>query len=85
MNALAPYLAALHQQNLLEQAELDRLVRLARSSKPEVAGWRRNLGGGARRVSGLFASVARSIDPSVETEQAKVRTSERTVGRALAC
>jgi len=85
MNALAPYLAAMHQQNLLEQAELDRLARQARSSNPEVATWRRNLGGGARRLSGLFASAARSIDPTVEVEHAKVRTSERTVGRALAC
>ena len=49
MNALAPYMAALHQQNLLEQAELDRMARLSRSAKPEIAGWRRNLGGGARR------------------------------------
>ena len=85
MNALAPYMAALHQQNLLEQAELDRLARLSRSSKPEIAGWRRNLGGGARRMSGLFASAARSLDPRAESERANVRTSERTVGRALGC
>jgi hypothetical protein len=85
MNALAPYLAALHQQNLLEQAELDRLVRLARSSNPEVSAWRRNLGGGARRLSGLFADAARSLDPTVEADRTNVRTSERTVGRALAC
>lgn len=85
MNALAPYIAALHQQNLLEEAQLDRLARLSRSSKPEVATWRRGLGGGARRLSGLFASAARSLDPSVEVERTKVRTSERTVGRALAC
>jgi len=85
MNALAPYIAALHQQNLLEQAEMDRLARQSRSSKPEVATWRRGLGGGARRLSGLFASAARSLDPTVEAEHAKVRTSERTVGRALAC
>lgn len=84
MNALAPYVAALHQQNLLEEAELDRFVRLARSSEPGVAAWRRGLGGGARRLSGLFASAARSLDPSVEAEVAR-RTSERTVGRALAC
>lgn len=85
MNALAPYIAALHQQNLLEQAELDRLVRLSRSSNREVAAWRRNLGGGARRLSGLFASAARSLDPTADAERTKVRTSERTVGRALAC
>jgi hypothetical protein len=85
MNALAPYIAALHQQNLLEHAELDRLARQSRSSKPGVAAWRRNLGGGARRLSGLFASAARSLDPTLETERTKTRTSERTVGRALAC
>jgi hypothetical protein len=85
MNALAPYIAALHQQNLLEEAELDRLARLSRSSKPGVAVWRRGLGGGARRLSGLFASAARSLDPTVEVERTKVRTSERTVGRVLAC
>ena len=83
MNALAPYLAALHQQDLLQAAELDRLARLSRSSKPEVADWRRNLGGGARRMSGLFATAARSLDPTVEVERTRVRTSERTIGRAL--
>jgi hypothetical protein len=85
MNALAPYLAAMHQQNLLEQAELDRMARLSRSSKPEIAAWRRNLGGGARRLSGVLASAARSLDPRSEADRAKVRTSERTIGRALEC
>ena len=85
MNALAPYMAAIHQQNLLEEAELARLLRRSRASKPEIAAWRRGLGVGARRLSGLFASAARSLDPSTEAERAKVRTSERTVGRALAC
>jgi hypothetical protein len=85
MNALAPYLAAIHQQNLLEEARLDRLVRLSRSSGPTVPGWRRGLGGGARRLSGVFASAARSLDPSVETEAVARRTSERSVGRMLAC
>ena len=85
MNALAPYIAALHQQNLLEQAEQDRLVRQSRSSNPEIAAWRRSLGGGARFVSGAFASAARSLDPRAEAERAKVRTSELTIGRALEC
>jgi len=85
MNALAPYLAAIHQQNLLEEAELVRLVRLSRSSGPEVASWRRGLGGGARRLSGLFAFAARSLDPTVETEAVARRPSERAVGRILAC
>ena len=85
MNALAPYLAAIHQQDLLEAAQLDRLVKLSRSSAQTVPGWRRGLGGGARRLSGVFASAARSLDPSVETETVARRTSERTVGRMLAC
>ena len=85
MNALAPYIAALHQQNLLEQAESDRLARLSRSSKPEIAAWRRGLGDGARLVSGAFASAARSLDPRAEADRANVRTYERTIGRALEC
>ena len=85
MNALAPYLAAIHQQNLLEEAELARLVRQSRSSQPEIAAWRRGLGGGARRLSRLFATAARSLDPTVESEKTKHRTSERAVGRVLAC
>ena len=85
MHALAPYMAALHQQTLIEEAEVDRLLRRARSSQPGVSAWRRSLGGGARRLSGVLASAAHSLDPSVEAERTKVRTSERTVGRALAC
>lgn len=85
MNALAPYMAALHQQTLLEEAELDRIVRRSRSSETGISAWRRGLGGGARRLSGLFASAARTLDPSVEAERTKTRHSERSVGRALAC
>lgn len=85
MNALAPYIAAIHQQNLLEEAELVRLVKRSRTADPTVAAWRRGLGGGARRLSGLFASAARSLDPSVEAETVARRTTERTVGRVLAC
>jgi hypothetical protein len=85
MNALAPYLAAMHQQNLLEQAELERFARRSRASNPGVAAWRRNLGGGARRLSGVFASAARSLDPRAEGDRGMVRPSERTIGRALEC
>jgi hypothetical protein len=88
MNALAPYLAAIHQQNLLEQAELDRLVRQVRQSRsPEagVAAWRRRLGAGARRLSAVFATAARSLDPTVEAEHIAPRGAERPVGRVLAC
>ena len=64
MNAFAPYIAALHQQDLLDEAELER-QRAARSHK--VPGRRR---GPARRrgLGALFASAARSLDPSVEAE-----------------
>jgi hypothetical protein len=85
MNALAPYIAALHQQNLLEEAELSRLARLGRSSETGVAGWRRGLAGGARRLSGLLASAAHTLDPNAEAKRVAHRTSERPVGRALAC
>jgi hypothetical protein len=85
MNALAPYIAAIHQQNLLEEAELSRLARLGRSSDTGVASWRRGLGSGARRLSGVFASAARTLDPHAEAQRVAHRTSERTVGRALAC
>lgn len=87
MNALAPYIAALHQHDLLEEAELLRLARRSRSaSDPGVAGWRRGLGGGAHRLSGLFASAARTLDPTINAERLAHRTSEQpTVGRALAC
>jgi hypothetical protein len=85
MNALAPYIAALHQQNLLDEAELDRIVRRSRASSSDVPAWRRGLGGCAFRLSGILASAARSLDPSAEAKRSRVRTSERTVGRALAC
>ena len=41
MNALAPYIAALHQNDLLEEAELRRRIKLARGSQPTVPAWRR--------------------------------------------
>jgi hypothetical protein len=85
MNALAPYIAAIHQQNLLEEAETSRLLRTSRGSQPEIAAWRRGLGGGAHRLSGLLASAAKALDPSVGAQRTKVRVSERTVGRALGC
>ena len=85
MNALAPYMAAIHQQNLLDEAETSRLLRRNRESKPEIAAWRRGLGAGAHRLSGLLASAAKSLDPTVGIQRTKVRVSERTVGRALEC
>ena len=62
MNAFVPYLAALHQQDLLEQAEFARRARLAPTSHDSVRAWRRSL-------SGLLASAAKSIDPTVKVER----------------
>lgn len=59
MNAFVPYLAALHQQDLLQQAEIQRRFKLSTAAQPSVPAWR-------RRLSGLLASVAGSLDPSVE-------------------
>jgi hypothetical protein len=86
MNALAHYMAALHQENLLEEAELIRLVKLSRSSDPRIPAWRRGLGGGARLLSNAFASAARSIDPTPETNAARSARSagDSGVGRAYA-
>ena len=59
MNALVPYLAALHQQDPLEQAELRRRAKLSTASEPSIPTWR-------KRLSGLLSSAARTLDPSVE-------------------
>ena len=61
MNAFASYLAALHQQDLLEQAQLYRRAKLATASKPSTPAWRRTLGGRSR-------SAARRLDPTVEVD-----------------
>lgn len=63
MNVFVPYLAALHQQDLLQQAELQRRINLAHLAEPSLPAWRRVL-------SGLFASAAMTLDPSVEVERA---------------
>lgn len=87
MHPLVHYMAALHQENLLEEAELGRLVRLARSNRePQIPAWRRGLGGGARRLSKAFASAARSIDPSAEAPAVRPARSagDAGVGRAWA-
>ncbi len=83
MNVFVPYLAALHQRDLLEDARLYRLAKLFESSQPKVPAWRRSLGGSARNLSGVLASVARSLDPSVETERSTSRPRDG-VDRAFA-
>ena len=84
MNVFVPYLAALHQRDLLDEARMYRRAKLSESSQPNVPAWRRSLGGSARNLSGALASVARSLDPSLETERTAGRRSEGGVGRALA-
>jgi hypothetical protein len=78
MNAFVPYLAALHRQDLLEQAELSRRVKLAPSSHGHVPAWRRSL-------SGLLASAAKQIDPSVTVERSAPLSSGRGADLLPAC
>jgi len=83
MNALAPYIAALHQQDLLEEASLRSLVRASRSTQPRVALWRRGLGLAARGLSAAFASAARTLDPGAEARGTS-RSTQRHPHRATA-
>jgi hypothetical protein len=78
MNAFVPYLAALHQQDLLEQAFLDRRAKLSQHARPAVPAWRRAL-------SGLFASAAQTLDPSVEVERRTRPMTGRSVDPLPAC
>jgi hypothetical protein len=77
MNAFVPYLAALHQRDLLDEAKSLRRRKLAEGSQSNVSTWRRSLGS-------AFASAARSLDPSVETGRSTSRTRDGGVERALA-
>ena len=76
MNAFKPYLAAIHLQELRDEAAQERRARLARKGNPGVPAWRRSLGG-------FFASAARSIDPSVETP-VRSRSPKESGARAFA-
>ena len=84
MNAFIPYLAALHLEDLLEEARQERRARLSEGSQPKVPAWRRSLGSGARGLSGALASAARSLDPSVESDGSARQARDGGVGRALA-
>jgi len=76
MHAFGPYLAAIHLQGLLDDAALDRRARLARKGQSGVPAWRRGLGG-------LFASAARSLDPSVEARATGGRSNDGRRARAI--
>ncbi|HET9851277.1 MAG TPA: hypothetical protein VFP56_02080 [Candidatus Limnocylindrales bacterium] len=73
MHVFAPYLLAIHQQDLIAAAEVDRRAKLAHGGQLGVAAWRRGLGG-------FLAFAARSLDPSIEAR----RTARGRGARALA-
>jgi hypothetical protein len=77
MDAFAPYLAAIHLQNLLEEAALERRARTARKGQSSVPAWRRGLGS-------VFASAARSLDPSVDAESPAHPSTKPNRARATA-
>ena len=66
MNALIPYLAALHQRDLLEEAARVRIARRAELANQTVPAWRRLLAVGAQGLSSAFASAARTFDPDID-------------------
>jgi hypothetical protein len=78
MNAFVPYLAALHQQDLIEQAALHRRAKLSTASQSRVPAWRRSL-------SGLLASMAGSLDPSVEVTRSTRLPAGRGANAMPAC
>ena len=66
MHAFAPYLLALHQKDLLAEAEITRRAKLASASQPSIPAWRRGLGW-------VLASAARTLDPSIGERSVKGR------------
>ena len=56
MDAFTPYLAEIHRQELLDQAQAHRLAKSLRDNRIGVPAWRRSLGS-------LFASAAATLDP----------------------
>jgi hypothetical protein len=77
MNAFGPYLAAIHLQDLLDDAALERRARLAHKGRSGVPAWRRGLGS-------LFVSAARSLDPSVEAATRSQQSTKTSRARATA-
>jgi len=68
LHPLAPYLAAMHVQTLLDEAATGRRARLAPGPTATVPAWRRSLGNGARKASAALASAARSLDPGPDAD-----------------
>lgn len=77
MNAFVPYLAALHQQDLLEQAEFARRLKLAPTTN-SVPAWR-------KRLSDVLASAARQVDPTVKVVRVEPLASGRGADLLPAC
>jgi hypothetical protein len=77
MESFGPYLAAIHLQDLLDDAALERRAKLARKGQQGVPAWRRGLGS-------LFVSAARSLDPSVEAGSRKRQSPTTSRARATA-
>ena len=78
MNPMTAYVAALHLQDLLDDAERSRRARLAEHAQASVPAWRRSLGG-------LFVSAAKSVDSSIEVEYRKPLPSGRGADPLPAC
>ena len=78
MNPFTAYVAALHLEDLLQEAAASRRAKLAAASHPSIPAWRRSLGG-------LIVSAAKSVDPSVEIEHSRPLPSGRGVDPLPAC
>ena len=78
MHPITAYVAALHLEDLLLEAERSRRAKLAASAQPSVPAWRRSLGG-------LFVSAAKTVDPRVEVEYRQPLPSGRGVDPLPAC
>ena len=76
MNPFTAYAAAIHLQELRDEAELARRAKLARSASAAVPAWRRGLGG-------ILASAARVADPCIELVNAR-RARDESGARAFA-
>jgi hypothetical protein len=66
MNAFVLYVAALHQQDLIDEARRVRRARQVQLANPSTPAWRRTLGASAQSLSDAFASAARTIDPAID-------------------
>ena len=78
MHALFPYLIAVHQRDLLDEADDRRRAKLATSSQPSVPAWRRTL-------SGALASAASRLDPTIEVDHSAALSSGRSADLLPAC